>query len=294
MSSSKYLSEDLEAVDAIKAITSAYQEIASFRMTQLRGRVAATREFLDGISTVYNHAKTAYIADVKAKTPKQREKMWDSLSFVRRNGKKVSVFLSANEHLYGTLILDVWGHYINDIRHDRADAVVIGSIGQYLLGSEQLDVETATFNLDDDKPTAEQIKKITEYVAKYEEVVIYHGQMETILHQVPTRSEISGGISFDKRPLRSARKYLFEPSPEQILSFFETEIIAALFNQTILEHQLARFAARMVAMDQATENANEQTKKIKKEIRTLKRRVMNRKQLEVFAGFGIWGKGGQD
>lgn len=293
MSSSKYLNEDLEAVGAIKSITSIYQEIASLRMNQLRGRVAATREFLDGISTVYNHAKTAYIADVKAQTPKQRKKMWSSLSFVRRNGKKVSVFLSANEHLYGTLILDVWSHYINDIRHDRADAVVVGSIGQYLLGSEQLDVETASFDLDDDKPTAEQVKKITDYVSKYEEVVIYHGQMETVLHQVPTRSEISGGISFDNRSRRPAKRYLFEPSPEQILSFFETEIIAALFNQTILEHQLARFAARMVAMDQATENANEETKKIKKEIRTLKRRIMNRKQLEVFAGFGIWNKEAQ-
>jgi len=290
MSSSKYLKEDLQAVGAIKSITSVYQEIASFRMNQLRSRVAATREFLEGISAVYNHAKTAYISAVRRQTPKQREKMWKSLSFVRRNGKKVSVFLSANEHLYGTLILDVWGHYINDITRDRADAVVVGSIGQYLLGNEQLDVETAVFNLDDDKPTTEQIKKIIDYLSKYEEVVIYHGQMETVLHQVPTKSEISGGVSFDKRPARLARKYLFEPSPEQILAFFETEIISALFNQTILEHQLARFAARMVAMDQATENANEQTKKIKKEIRNLQRRVMNRKQLEVFAGFGIWGK----
>ncbi|OGY25356.1 MAG: hypothetical protein A2Z11_00655 [Candidatus Woykebacteria bacterium RBG_16_43_9] len=288
MSSSKELRADLEAVGAIKSITSVYQEIASFRMNQLRGRVEATREFLDGISTVYNHAKTAYVAAVRSRTPKDREKLWKSLSFVRRNGKKVNVFLSANEHLYGTLILDVWGHYINDLYHERADAAVVGSIGKYLLGNEQLDVKASYFELDDDKPLALQIKKIVDFISQYEQVVIYHGQMVTVLHQIPVKSEISGGISFERKPARGTRRYLFEPSPERILAFFETEIIAALFNQTILEHQLARFAARMVAMDQATENANEQTKKIEREIRSLKRRILNRKQLEVFAGFGIW------
>lgn len=291
MSSQKELKEDLAAVGAIKSITSVYQEIASFRMNELRDRVTATREFLEGISSVYNHAKTAYIVSVKARSPREREKLWKSLSFVRRNGKKVYVYLSANEHLYGTLILDVWGHYINDLNKDQADAAVVGSIGGYLLGNEKINVKKETFELNDDQPQADQVKKIVDFISQYEQVVIYHGQMVTVLNQIPVRSEISGGISFDKSIGKTAKSYLFEPSPESILEFFESEIIAALFNQTVLEHQLARFAARMVAMDQATENANEESKRIVRQIRMLSRRIANRKQLEVFAGFGIWGKG---
>jgi F0F1-type ATP synthase gamma subunit len=263
MSNSKQLQEDLEAIGAIKSITSVYQETASLRMNQLRSGVAATREFLEGVSAVYNHAKTAYIASISRRTPKEREKLWKTLSFVRRNSKKVNVFLSANEHLYGTLILDVWGHYLNDLYHEKADAAVVGSIGKFLLGNEQIETKSKYFELSDDKPDATQIKKVIDFISQYEEVVVYHGQMVTVLHQIPVKSEISGGISFEKRPERSAKRYLFEPSPESILGFFETEIIAALFNQTILEHQLARFAAR---------------------------ELMNRKQLEVFAGFSLWSK----
>ncbi|MEX0621374.1 MAG: FoF1 ATP synthase subunit gamma [Candidatus Woykebacteria bacterium] len=290
MSSRNELKADLEAVSAIKSITSVYQEIASFRMKQLRGRVDAVREFLEGISTVYNHAKSAYIAAVKSRSPKERENLWKRLSFIRRNGKKVNVLLSANEHLYGTLILDVWSHYLKDLKRGDADAAVVGSIGKYLLSNEQTKVMANYFSLDDDKPKPEEVKKIIDHITSYEQVVIYHGQMVTVLHQIPVRSEISGGVSFEVTDQRSARRYLFEPSPEKIMEFFETEIMAALFNQTILEHQLSRFAARMVAMDQATENAQEEVKKIEKQILRLRRRVMNRKQLEVFAGFSLWRK----
>jgi len=290
MYSQKDLRGDLDAVSAIKAITTAYQEIASFRMNQLRERVSKTREFLEGVSTVYSHAKTAYIASFRRQSPKKQKEIWESLAFVRRNGKKINVFLSANEHLYGTLILDVWGHFTDDLRGGEVEAAVVGSIGKYLLSNEKMEVKAAYFELDDDKPESSQIKKITEYISQYEQVVIYHGQMVTVLHQIPVKSEISGGISFQQKISHGVKRFLFEPSPEKILEFFETEIIAALFNQTILEHQLARFAARMVAMDQATENAKERMKKIEKQIRDLHRRIGNRKQLEVFAGFGLWGK----
>ena len=110
-----------------------------------------------------------------------------------------------------------------------------------------------------------------------------------MLNQSPTKEQISGGASLHQKG--KGKKYLIEPSPQKIMEFFETEIISALFNQKIFDHQLARFASRMVAMDQATENANDIIKKLNRENKSLKRRVMNRKQLEVFAGLSLWGEG---
>jgi F0F1-type ATP synthase gamma subunit len=113
--------------------------------------------------------------------------------------------------------------------------------------------------------------------------------MMSVLNQISAKTDITGGINLGQKVQKSAKRYLFEPTPEKVLEFFEAEIIGALFNQTILEHQLARFAARMVAMDQATENANEELKKITRNLRQLRRRILNRKQLEIFAGYSLWG-----
>lgn len=289
MPSQKELSADLSAVDAIKTITSVYQEIASIRMKQLRERVAKTREFLDGVSSVYNHAKIAYVASIQTLPFEDRKKKLASITFLRRNRRRVDIFLSANEHLYGTLILNIWEHFIKTLREEKSEAAVVGSFGRYLINNEKIDTKVETFDLDDDQPRPEQIKEIVGYISRYETVVVHHGQMISVINQITAKSEISGGVSFSEKVERSAKRYLFEPSPERILEFFESEIIGALFNQTILEHQLARFAARMVAMDTATENANHELKEIERQLQALRRRVLNRKQLQIFAGYSLWG-----
>jgi len=288
MHSQKEFKENLEAVSAIKTITSIYQEIAAIRMKQLKDRVAKTREFLDGVAEIYNHGKAAYIAMLQAEAFKGK-KDWRELKFIKRNGKNVLVFLSANEHLYGNLILDVWQQFQNDVIKTRQDAVVVGSFGKYLVKNEaRIDSKIDYFDLGDDKPKPEQINKILSYIRKYEQIFIYYGQLVTVLNQIPMKEQISGGVTFEQKGI--GKRYLFEPTPQNIMEFFETEIINALFNQKIYEHQLARFSSRMVAMDQATENANEILKKLEKDFITLKRRLSNRKQLEIFAGYSIWGE----
>jgi F-type H+-transporting ATPase subunit gamma len=259
-------------------------------MNQFREKVAKTRAFLDGVAAIYYHTKAAYIASLQRQVLAGKKTL-ASAAFIRRNGKRILVFLSANEHLYGTLILDIWRTFVHDIRDEGSEAVVVGSFGRYLLGNEDVKSKVTYFDLDDDKPEADQIKKIVDFIGQYEQIIVYHGQMISVLNQTPATSEVSGGVTL-KEKVEQAKNYLFEPSPAKILEFFETEIIAALFNQTILEHQLARFAARMVAMDQATQNAKDAADKIEKELRALRRRILNRKQLEVFAGFTLWDEAG--
>src|SRR3989344_2216355 len=290
MSNQKELTSDLEAITSIKTITSIYQEIASFRMNQLRGQVAKTREFLDGVAAVYNHTKTAYLASLQNVPFDNRKKKMIDTGFLRKNGKRVEVLLSANEHLYGTLILDIWGHYLNEINNQKCDGLVVGSFGKYLANNEKISGELIYFDLDDYQPEAAQIKKIVDVISKYEKVVVHHGQMISVITQEPVQSEISGGISYGQKIQKGTKRYLFEPSPEKILEFFETEVIGALFNQTVLEHELARFAARMIAMDEATENPNEEIKKINRQLSNLIKRVLKSKQLQVYAGFSLWKK----
>lgn len=288
MSSQREFREDLEVVSAIGSITSVYQEIASLRMNQLRGKVAATRKFLDGVAAIYYHVKAAYITALQRQLVARKQDL-ATAAFVRRNGKRILILLSANEHLYGTLILDVWRAFVRDLRQGKADGAVVGSFGRYLLTSEDIRAPVTYFDLDDDKPQSDQIKKIVNFISSYEQIIVYHGQMVSVLHQIPSTSEVSGGVTFQQQVVKT-KNYLFEPTPAKILEFFETEIIAALFNQTVLEHQLARFAARMVAMDQATQNSKDEVTKIEKELRALRRRVLNRKQIETFAGFTLWGR----
>lgn len=278
----KKIKENLKAVSSIETITKTYQEIANLRMNKIRRRVLDNREFIEGLSRVYVMAKKAHIAQLKRQGLRKKEE-----SFIKRRGQKVVVFLSGNERFYGTLILDIWKGVFNYLAENRADLAVVGQIGKYLVKRGGLELKTFYFELDDDDPEKEKIKEIIEFIKNYEEIIILHGRFQTILSQKVVQTNISGDIAIEEG-LAEVKKYLFEPSPGAVLEFFETELMSAFFNQAILEQQLSRYATKMIAMYQATENAKERKKALEREQKKMEHQLLNRKQIELFAGSQLW------
>jgi F-type H+-transporting ATPase subunit gamma len=286
MASLKKIKIDLEIIESIKNIASCYQEIANLEMKRIRENVLKTRKFLSGVAEIYNHAKSAYIAQFKSKNKKEKEQLLKKISFIKRNGRKIIVFLSANERFYGPLIIDIYKEVLKNL-DENCDLAVVGKIGRYLVRYENIKNKVFFFYLDDDHPTQYQIEKILNLIRNYERIIVFHGKFETVAFQKPVKTDISGGIILEERP-QEVRKYLFEPSPEAILEFFEKEIIDALFNQTVLEHQLAKFASRMMSMYRATENAKDLIKKLNQKAKNIKRQITNKKQLEAISSFKLW------
>jgi len=284
----KQIKEDLEATSTIKTITSIYQEIAYLRMNQIRQGVLSNRGFIEELSRVYNQIKKSYINSLRKKGRLKKEEL-KKISFIKRNKRRIAVFLSSNQFFYGTLILDIWHNLLNYLNDSKADLAVVGKTGRYLAERSGFEGKIFYFELDDDNPRREQMKKIMDFIKNYEEIIVFHGKFSTAISQKPVQDNISGGITLElEKELGKVKNYLFEPSPEDILEFFETELISAFFNQAVLEHRLSRYAARMVAMYQATENAKEIKRKLKIKQKKLERQLSNKKQIELFAGFQLW------
>jgi len=272
----KKIKEDLKAVSNIETITRTYQEIANLRMNEIRQKVLNNREFIEELSQVYTLAKKAYLVLLKKEKP-----------FIKRKGERVVVFLSGNERFYGTLFSDIWRELLNYLAKNKADLAVVGRMGKYLAERSGFGHKMFYFELNDDKPEKNRLRGIIDFIKNYEEIIIFHGRFQTILSQKVVQSNISGGITLEEE-LEEVKSYLFEPSPEAVLEFFETELLSAFFNQTILEHRLSKYAARMVAMYQATENAKKRERKLKIEQKKIERQLLNRKQIELFSGSQLW------
>ncbi len=274
MDSLKQTKENLDLISSLKDITSAYQTLSNMRMNQIQDEVLETRNFLEGVAKIYNHAKSAYLSQTE-----KEQKGKAPLSFLRKEKKKVTVFLSANERFYGTLLLDTWREVHSYIQHTETDLVVAGEIGRSIIKNQSSTQNiNHYFRLDDENPSPGEIKRIFKYINDYEDVIVFHGRFQTPLRQDPVKTNVSGGVSFGE-PQKEVKEYLFEPSPKEIIQFFENEIREALFKQAVLEHQLARFASRMIAMDQATQNADEKIDKLRYKANRLKSQTQNKKQI---------------
>ena len=278
----KEIKENLKALSNIETITRAYQEIANLRMNEIRQTVLSNREFIEELSRVYTLAKKAYPALLKMGGGAMKK----GESVIKRGRGKVAVFLSGNKPFYGTLILDIWQEIQRDLKEKGGDLVVVGKTGKYFAETSGWGMKMFYFELDDEKPERERVKEIIEFLENYEEIIIFHGRFHTVLSQKVVQTNISG-ITLEKE-LGEVKSYLFEPPLEAILEFFETELMSAFFNQTLLEHRLSRYATRMVAMYQATENAEKIREKLETEQKKLERQLLNKKQIEVFSGFQLW------
>lgn len=285
METLKQINKNLETVSALNDIAVVYQETAHLRMIEIRKEVLRTREFLEELAEVYRLIKQSYLNFLKKKLVKN--KLSKRFSFIMKKRGTAAVFLSANEFFYGTLILDIWSKVYDFWKKNKADLVVTGRLGKYLAESYRIGHKIFYFDLKDEKPEKENVKEIIDFVKKYERIIVFHGKFETVLNQNPTITDISGGMPLEAKA-SSAKNYLFEPSPEAVLEFFESETVGNLFNQTILEHSLSKYSARMMAMYQATENIKRLKKGLQKNKKQLEWQVSDKKQIEIFSGFKLW------
>lgn len=277
MATLKKIKDEIRFLSLLKEVTFIYQEMANFQMRKIQKEVLTTRRFLEQIREVYHHVMMSFYGETK-----------EEISFLEKNKKSIALFLSANERFYGPLIFYIWQKLLKELK--KYDEVAIaGQIGRQLALHQKTKEKFFYFELEDEKPKRERIETIFNFIKKYQKIVIFHGKFQTIATQIPEKTEISLTFLPEKEfSSREKRKYyILEPSPREILEFFETQIMKAFFNQVISEHQLAKFASRMLAMYRANENLKKNIRILEKKSKSLGKIVQNKKQLELLSIFKI-------
>jgi F-type H+-transporting ATPase subunit gamma len=287
MDTLKKVKEDLETVNLISTITSVYCEIAKMRMNQIRGWVLKNREFLQEIAKIYQKTKLAYFSFLKKGKILKEGKDLEKITFLKKIPKTAIIFLSANQPFYGKLIYEIWSALSDFLEAKGVELIVVGKIGRDLVLRFDPSKKFSFFELDDDRPKKEEVEKIVEFAKRFQRVIVFHGKFESPIRQSVTVSEISGVFPTLEK-IEKAKEYLFEPSPEEIFEFFETEIFTRLFHQTIFEHQLAKFAARVIAMYEATEKSKKEKEKLQMKKIKIQKDIMNKKQINLFLGHSLW------
>ena len=143
------------------------------------------------------------------------------------------------------------------------------------------------FDLPDTGFHIDHIKMLMQKFLQYERVHVYYGKFGNVVKQTPIHTSINGEDIFEtETPIVTKRedRFIFEPTLEKIYHFFETQIMANLFAQTLLENQLARHASRVNAMEEALVNIEEEGKKLNQQRTRLKHLMQNKKQLETISG----------
>lgn len=280
---------EIQFVNVLGEMVQAYQEIYVVQMRKVRDKVVSNRTYMDGLTEVFGELKAAYAEHVKEKTLVD-EKI---LLLLKKQNKPVAVLMTAKRKLSGDInhkIFSEFETYIN--KTPDADIVIVGSIGRDLYLQKGYKRKYKFFDLSEDQVSINDLKPVLEYISPYEQTMIFYGKFSSLVRQNQASSDIRGertvsDIEMDKY---KGRYYLFEPTLEELLIFFETQIFASLFKQTAHESYLAQIGSRIQALQSATSNIENKMTYLDHESRKLMKRKKNKKQLQNLVGMRLWNR----
>lgn len=275
------LASQTQSLEVLKNVALAYSRIASVRIRRERESVLSNRLFQSEVAAVFKEVLASYARQAK-KLLKDRGGE-GGVTFLSHNGKTVAVFISANTGLYGDIVQRTFELFRQEIEtSSEVEVTIVGRLGRSLYLGLYPDRPYTYFDLPDWEATQEDLAEVVRHIVQYEKIHVYFGRFENIAYQSPDKTEIAAETPLAELG-EEKTKFYFEPTLEEILQFFETEIFASVFEQVVRESQLAKFASRMMAMDQASVNIKRRLALMQLEDLRRSHRRENRRQLNSLA-----------
>lgn len=246
----------IRAVRNIAQVTKAMEAVAAAKMRKAQEQVTATRPYAKQASEVLSYV---------ARLPRSEHSL-DALIQPRPVEKSCIVLITGDRGLAGGFNSNVIRR-ASRVMKERRDAgidvtvVAIGKKGRdWLLRYDP--VIHAEFIGMADTPTANDVSPVARLIldeftqGDYDEVHLIYTDFVNTLNQIPTTLQLLPVIPAEPS-IEMAPDYIFEPGPEAVLErvlygFTEIQILQALYESIASE-----YSARMVAMRNATEAADE-------------------------------------
>lgn len=255
----KQIAQDIALDTGLKLVAQAFTELASIKLQKIRRRIERNRVFFDEISAVF--AAVQQLADKNGIVLKLKKK------------GSVALILTSNSKFYGGLERRLMYFYRDSLSKIASDKIIIGHSAADFFQTKGLIFAT-------DLPADSELKHLTDLISGYSRVLVFYPRFQSVLLQKPFVTDLTqSGIG--KEDSKITIDYILEPELEKMWQFFDSQIQKLLLEQTFLEAELARTAARLTSMDQAQESADKALSTLRKTLAAAKRSLNNRKILDT-------------
>jgi len=281
MSEIKRIIKETETVNNFKNLADIYGEIASIRMMKIRESVLKNRDYIFSITQIFYDTLASFLKSGSHKSKVRTALKNNRITFLSHNGKMVFVFISANTGFFGDVVMKTFNKFSNELKNEEAEITIIGKIGKKIFTENFPKKPYTFFELPDYGSDKNKLLAIINHLVQYDEVRVYYSAYDTVINQRPLMSNLTAGTTLIQKAEKSKEEFIFEPSVEEILMFFEKEVFGSFFDQTIRESQLSKLSGRIMAMDRAGQSIKARLKSINFEYLKIRHRHMNKKQLSL-------------
>lgn len=294
MASINEIKEKMGVVKSVGGFANAMQQIAAMRMMALRDKVLSSKRFVDEanqmLAELNLYKELFYQKELENK--KEGKNNTEKNQQEEKPLKKAIVVVSSNQGLCGKFNAEIFKKVESEILANNLDAdfFLIGRKGQeHYLNNKKYHFKFYPYELVDTFE-ASDLLRLVEMFPYYDRIMlVYTRYINTVNRDVVNTILVVPPAKFNETPDPKEKiKFLFEPTLEELIKDIEAKLRAATFQQQILDSRLAQFSAQMVGMQAATENAKTLLSDLTQDYNKQRRKIIDKKISEVFAGSALW------
>ena len=290
------IKEKMVVVNSVGGFANALQQIATMRMMALRDRVVASKRFVDQATDILRelnlYKEIIYQQEVNPQPKKVKKDSEIKQDIDNKPLKKALIIISSNQGLCGKFNAEIFRHFENEVlpKNPDSDIFIIGKKGQeHYMKNSKFQYKFYPYLLGDDF-TSQDLLRLVDMFPYYDRILMTYSRyintanrevMQTLLVVPPSKNPIEADP-------KEKIKFVFEPSLDALIKDISSQLRAATFQQQILDSRLAQFSAQMMGMQAATENAKVLLDDLKLDYNKQRRKLIDKKISEVFAGSALW------
>ena len=256
MPSTRALKSRIRSVSSTKQITKAMQMVAASKMRKTQDATKA--------STPYTVAASEILTYLASQGATRRHPL-----FVKREIKnRLLIFVAADKGLAGAYNSNVAKLYTSHRKEDAKAGVHTMTIGigrranQYVARLKDTDVVSAYDNIDDN-PSGSVLHSILDTaVQKYTDGdvdavdIVYTEFINGLRQEATTKRILPAGFN-ETKVSQNIRTAEYEPDVDTVLDAVVYRLVGAQIFQALLDAKASEYSMRMIAMKNATDNAND-------------------------------------
>ncbi|HVA87356.1 MAG TPA: ATP synthase F1 subunit gamma [Candidatus Saccharimonadales bacterium] len=279
MPSQREIRRRIGAVRNIRQITRAMQFVAASKLKRAQDATLAARPYAEKIDEVL--ADLATVLGVE-----------DHPLFARRDGgRRLIIMITTDRPLAGPLTSNTVRFTSHEIVDHPGDLslVTVGRKGRDAMRRAGVPLE-AHFDTFGDRPTFADVVPLARLVTddylsgKWGGIDIIYSHFVSTLTQRPTLDRLLPIEPSGDTEGIPGHQFIFEPNPRVVLEQLLPRYVATRLYQAVLENKASEESSRMVAMKNATENAEDLIEDLTLSYNKVRQTNITREMIEIATG----------
>ncbi len=266
-----------DAMDVLVELTSAFEGIASMRISQIKNQVLQSTNFFNELWGIYTQLRVG-----------------NSFSFGRDDqtvnliDRELFIIITAEGGFSGDIDQKLLQLMLQQYSPDSNDIIVIGHHGAIQLAQRGISYKKY-FKL----PSRDQninVSPITKEVQLYRSTKLFYQEYISLMSQTVKEIDLSSAVkqrvlsSEKNEDIISEKNYIFEPNSFAVAAHLERSMMQIAISQLILESKLAQYASRFRAMSVSHQRADEEKFTVQIQYNRAKRVLKDERLKEIING----------